>query len=311
MGNPITILREVITEKEVAIFWEQLHTYHKRDIFPDPEDEDREYFLNDPEYREKIEEAHNRSHDRCFYLFFSRGGQDIGFAMPVIFTSEDGKCLIMEFCVFPEFRGNGLGTECVNVLLDWAKKNGAQYAELNYGNYIRRKNFWTRVGFVENGVDEWGEPLMIRPPADDVPITIEILADSEDWQLQKLVNSFLKEIGEQALTEEKQEQLIEAVSDGRITFFFAKRGYRAIGMCSVVKCFSTFTCADIGVFEDFYVEPAFRHKGIARMLAHTAHEWSREQKLSSLTVCCAPCDEAMYRHLGFDILLGKTYAKIN
>ena len=149
---------------------------------------------------------------------------------------------------------------------------------------------------------------MIRPPTDKVPIKIEVLADSEDGQLRKLEDSFLKEIGEQTLTEEKQKQLVEAISDGRITFFFAKRGYRAIGMCSVVKCFSTFTCTDTGVFEDFYVEPAFRNKGIARMLGHAAQEWSHEQELSSLTVCCASCDEEMYRHLGFDILLGKTYA---
>ena len=58
-------------------------------------------------------------------------GQDIGFAMPVIFSSEDGKCFIMEFCVYPEFRGNGTGKECAAVLLDWARENGALYAELN------------------------------------------------------------------------------------------------------------------------------------------------------------------------------------
>ena len=31
---------------------------------------------------------------------------------------------------------------------------------------------------------------------------------------------------------------------------------------------------------------------------------------SSLTVCCAPCDEKMYRALGFDIGLGITFAHI-
>ena len=81
-------------------------------------------------------------------------------------------------------------------------------------------------------------------------------------------------------------------------------------MCSVVKYFSTFSCTDTGVFEDFYVELVFRKKGIARMLAQTAQSWGREQGLASLTVCCAPCDEQMYQSLGFDTLLGKTYAKI-
>ena len=102
MENQITI-REAVTESDVAIFWEQLHIYHKRDIFPDPESEDLEYFLGS-EYYDHMMKIHSRPQDRCYFLFFHRDGQDIGFAMPVIFTSEDGKCFIMEFCVYPEFR---------------------------------------------------------------------------------------------------------------------------------------------------------------------------------------------------------------
>ena len=45
MKNQITI-REAITEADIAAFWEQLHTYHMRDIFPDPEDENRKHFLD-------------------------------------------------------------------------------------------------------------------------------------------------------------------------------------------------------------------------------------------------------------------------
>jgi hypothetical protein len=41
----------------------------------------------------------------CHYLLFSRNGRDIGFALAVLFRSEDGKCFLMEFCVLPEFRG--------------------------------------------------------------------------------------------------------------------------------------------------------------------------------------------------------------
>ena len=42
MKNQITI-REAITEADIAAFWGQLHTYHMRDIFPDPEDEKRKH----------------------------------------------------------------------------------------------------------------------------------------------------------------------------------------------------------------------------------------------------------------------------
>ena len=151
---------------------------------------------------------------------------------------------------------------------------------------------------------------MILPPNEDIPITVELLSDPEDWQLKKLENGFLKEIGEQVLTEEQQEQLQQAIRDGKITFFVAKRGYRAVGMCSVAKCFSTFSCADIGVFDDFYIEPAFRRKGIARKLTQAAQKWSEENGLASLTVTCAPCDERMYQSLGFDMQLGTAFAHI-
>ncbi len=308
MEYQITV-REAVTEQDAAAFWEQLRTYFKRDMFPDPAAEDLAYFLGD-EYRIGMQRVHDRPQDRNHYLFFDAGGRDIGFALPVIFTSEDGKCFIMEFCIYPEYRGNGTGTACARALLHWAKKHGAKYAELNYGSDARRLRFWQRLGFVENGADEWGEPLMLLPPAEDIPITVEVLSDPKDWQLKKLENGFLKEIGEDPLSEKQQEQLSQAVRDGRIAFFFGKRGYRAVGMCSVVKHFSTFACTDTGVFEDFYVEPAFRKRGVARMLVQAAQSWSREQGLSGLTVCCAPCDESMYQSLGFDAALGKTYTRV-
>ena len=130
-------------------------------------------------------------------------------------------------------------------------------------------------------------------------------------QLLKLINGFKKDIGEEPLTEERQQRLRQAMKDGRITFFLALCGDRAVGMCSAAKCFSTFACTDTGVFDDFYIEPVFRRKGIARMLAQAAQKWSRENSLSGLTVTCAPCDEGMYRALGFDTNLGKTFAYLN
>ena len=283
MKNQITI-REANSKPDTAAFWEQLHSYHERDIFPNPKDESLKHFLNDAEYRAQIEHVHNRPQDNCYYLFFQRNGQDIGFALPVIFTSEDGKCFIMEFCVYPEFRGNGTGRACAAVLLDWAKARGARYAELNYGGDERRLRFWRRIGFVENGVDEWGEPLMLLPPAEAVPFTVELLNDPTDWQLLKLENGFKREIGEETLIKFQQKQLQQAVREGRITFFMAKRGYRAVGMCSVAAYYSTFSCSNTGVYEDFYIEPAFRGKGIARMLARAAQNWCRENGITSLTV---------------------------
>lgn len=309
MNNPITI-REAVTDKDVTTFWEELRAYFRRDIFPDPQDEDRAYFLSDTEYRPRIEKIHDRPENRCHYLFFQREGQDIGFAMPVIFQTEDGKCFLMEFCVYPPFRGGGTGKACAGALLEWAKERGATYAELNHGGDARRQRFWESLGFRKNGADEWGEPLMLLPPAEEVPITTEILSDPEDWQLVKLENGFLAEIGEPTLPEEKQARLRQAVRDGRLTVFLAKRGYRAVGMCSVSRSFSTYSCDDVGIFDDFFVEPVFRGKGIARKLSQAAQAWCDAQGIASLTVCCAPCDEEMYRSLGFTMPLGATFARL-
>ena len=119
------IIREAVTEADVEAFWAQLYTYYRRDILPDPEDKARAHFLGG-EYRSHMPAVHDRPQDRCRYLFFVRDGADIGFALPVIFTSEDGKCFLTDFCVFPEFRGGGTGTQCAQALLQWAKARGSQ-----------------------------------------------------------------------------------------------------------------------------------------------------------------------------------------
>ena len=46
MNHQITI-REAVTPQEIAAFWSQLRAYYVRDIFPDPADVDRPYFLSD------------------------------------------------------------------------------------------------------------------------------------------------------------------------------------------------------------------------------------------------------------------------
>lgn len=308
MKNQISI-REAVTDKDIEKFWDELHIYFKRDIFPEPENEDRDYFLGE-EYRDTMTSIHDREHDRAGFLFFSLGKEDIGFALPVIFTSEDGKCFIMEFCVLPEFRGSGSGKACARALMDWAGERGADYFELNSGGNSRRERFWGSLGFIKNGHDEWGEPLMILPPKAEKPFTVELLSDPEDWQLLKLENGFKKEIGEDALSEEMQSALQEAVKDGKITFLMAKRAYRAVGMCSITKCWSSFCCSETAVFEDFYIEPVFRKKGIARLLTDAARNWCAENGIASLSVTCADCDKEMYRALGFDTKLGTSFAAI-
>lgn len=305
------IVREAFTDNSIAHFFEKLHTYHRHDIFPAAEDaEDLAYFLGG-EYLSQLKALHERKHNRLHLLFFERSGQEIGFAMPVIYETEDGKCFVMEFCVYPEFRGNGTGHTCGAALLSWARERGASYFELNCGT-APRERFWHRLGFLPNGRDEWGEKLMLRPPEESAPITVcQFVPGADDWQLWKLENGYRAEIGEALLDEEKQAPLLQAVQDGRIAFFAAYCKTRMVGMCSVSRVFSTFACADIGVFEDFFVEPVFRKQGAARQLASAAQEYSRANHLASLAVTCALCDEGMYRALGFTEKLGTTLVHLS
>lgn len=160
MNNRITV-READTQQEVDFFWERLYEYFKRDICPDPNDEDLEYFLDESCYRSDIEKLHIRDNDRVRYMLFKRDGEVIGITLAVIYSTEDGKCFIMEFCVFPEHRGRGVGTDCAEAFFAWAEKNGAAYYALCADGEPRRR-FWTRRGFVQAGANEWGVPMMLR-----------------------------------------------------------------------------------------------------------------------------------------------------
>ncbi len=122
------------------------------------------------------------------------------------------------------------------------------------------------------------------------------------WELQKLYKA---EIGENEPTTEDKARLAEAIEKGEILFFGASDGDSLIGCCSVAKGFSTFDYRPSGVFEDFYIRPEYRHRGVARELGRYAY---RESGVSSMTVGCADCDAPMYAALGFTVPLGNLLA---
>ncbi len=163
MDKQITI-RELTAPNDIARFWDELYAHFQRDVFPDPEDEDLAYVLG-PKYRNAIEKLHERETDPLHYFFFQRQGTDIGLAMSVIYSSEDRKCFILEFCVFPESRGNGTGRSCAAALLTWAREKGAAYFALN-ADTEQRQRFWSYAGFRVVGEDEHGLPLLTFTPAD-------------------------------------------------------------------------------------------------------------------------------------------------
>ena len=129
-------------------------------------------------------------------------------------------------------------------------------------------------------------------------ITISADRVGELWELHAL---YKEEIGEERPSEGDLAALSNAVRDGRILFFGCLDRGRLVGCCSVSPVFSTFDYRTGGVFEDFYILPSYRHKGIARQLVRFARD---ESGVSTMTVGCADCDRELYMALGFRIALG-------
>lgn len=122
------------------------------------------------------------------------------------------------------------------------------------------------------------------------------------WALQ---TAYKREIGEDEPTAQDRERLQSAIEGEKILFYGAFDGASLIGCCSVTVGFSTFLYAPSGVFEDFFIHPDYRHRGVARALVRLA---KADSGVSTLTVGCADCDVEMYRALGFSVPLGNLLA---
>ena len=116
---------------------------------------------------------------------------------------------------------------------------------------------------------------------------------------------YKESIGEDAPTERELKRLKQAMSDGKISFYGAFCDDSLVGCCSVCLAFSTFDYATSGVFEDFYVHPQYRRRGIGRALVDFAYT---ESGVSTMTVGCADCDVEMYKAFGFDVPIGNMLA---
>ncbi len=119
--------------------------------------------------------------------------------------------------------------------------------------------------------------------------------------LWALHTAYKAAIREDAPTQQDYERLALAIAQERILFYGAWDENALVGCCSVTVGFSTFNYRPGGVFEDFYIIPEYRHRGIARALVQFAY---RESGVGSMTVGCADCDLKMYQALGFTVPLG-------
>lgn len=150
---------EEIPVESLDEFWKSHITYLIDDeIITDKEDID--YFKGE-EYREILKNHMLREVDKHHMVYFIQDEQRIGAASYCTYQSEDGKCFILDYWVFPQYRGNGTGHKCFEALEQYTKMDGAKYYELNSTkeNSIR---FWKSLGFVENGKDEYDMLLLVK-----------------------------------------------------------------------------------------------------------------------------------------------------
>ena len=94
-----SILIEEIPVDHINEFWE-LHIRYLVDDGIVTDDEDIQYFQSS-EYRDIIKAHMLRPVDTHHMVYFIRDGLRIGAAQYNTYQSEDGKCFILDFWVFP------------------------------------------------------------------------------------------------------------------------------------------------------------------------------------------------------------------
>ena len=150
---------EEIPVENIDEFW-KLHIKYLVEDGIVTDKEDIEYFKGD-EYRDVIESNMRRAENPHHMLYFVEDGRRVGAAQYNTFSDEGGKCYLMDFWVFPEYRGAGMGHRCFEAFEERTKKEGATSYEIN-SEKEDSVRFWKSLGFIENGTDEWGMPLFVK-----------------------------------------------------------------------------------------------------------------------------------------------------
>ena len=127
-------------------------------------------------------------------------------------------------------------------------------------------------------------------------------------QLLGLLQSFKQSVGEEEICAAAANRLRTAIQEGKIKFFVALDNNEFVGMCSISRFFSTYTCEPSGIFEDFYILEERRNKGIARGLTDFAIREMQSEGVTSILAGCTDADTPMYKSLGFAATLGTLLA---
>ena len=150
---------EEISVQDLEEFWKAHISYLVEDgIITDQEDID---YFSGAEYRGILREQMRRDTDRQHMVWFNQDGTRIGAASYCTYQSEDGKCFILDFWVFPDFRNEGNGHLCFEALEEVTRKDGAEYYQIN-STKEDSVRLWKSLGFIEDGADEWDVTLYTK-----------------------------------------------------------------------------------------------------------------------------------------------------
>ncbi len=150
---------EEIPIEKIDEFW-NIHIRYLIDDGIITDEEDIDYFKGE-EYRSILENHMVRDVDKQHMIYFVQDEQRIGASSYCTYQSEEGKCFILDYWVFPEYRGDGTGHKCFEALEQYTKMDGAEYYELNSTKEDSIR-FWKSLGFVENGKDEYDMLLLVK-----------------------------------------------------------------------------------------------------------------------------------------------------
>ena len=109
-----------IPVEQINDFWE-IHIRYLIDDEIIVDKEDIDYFSGN-EYRNTLKTLMNREPNKLHMIYFIRDGLKIGASSYCIYKSENGKCFILDYWIFPKFRGNQTGHQCFEALEKYTKK---------------------------------------------------------------------------------------------------------------------------------------------------------------------------------------------
>ncbi|MGY3748403.1 GNAT family N-acetyltransferase [Vagococcus salmoninarum] len=161
---------KMTTSNEIAAFWQKKREYEKNDVFPKLVESGEELteiieWFQSKKYYELIMKLHRndlKDGAGLQFTFIYQENDYIGFLMYKVYSLEDGKCFILDFCVEPEHRNQKNGTKIISSFEKAVKrKEDATYLALNVSNGNNQR-FWTRQGFFATEIDENGEVLYVK-----------------------------------------------------------------------------------------------------------------------------------------------------